>query len=125
MFASLFDRREESTRCAAGEGGVLGGEGMHRSGVVMAWNVFEFCTVLRGLGSIMIFLVLGIIGVSYYAIVLTNYGPAVYSGALGEAAVALAILVLFHILVRFHNFHSPSSRARTGIQLEMAVQRIR
>ncbi|CAA6666833.1 unnamed protein product [Spirodela intermedia] len=61
----------------------------------MAWNVFKFCTVLRGLGSIMIFLVLGIIGLSYYAIVLTNYGPALYSGVLGEAAVALAILVLF------------------------------
>ncbi|CAA7403637.1 unnamed protein product [Spirodela intermedia] len=72
---------------------------MHRSGVVMAWNVFKFCTVLRGLGSIMIFLVLGIIGLSYYAIVLTNYGPALYSGVLGEAAVALAILVLFHCLL--------------------------
>ncbi|MFQ6669710.1 hypothetical protein Gotur_034847 [Gossypium turneri] len=44
----------------------------------MAWNVFKFCTVLRGLGSIMILLVLGVVGVTYYAVVFTNYGPAFY-----------------------------------------------
>ena len=33
---------------------------MYRSGAVMAWNVFKFCTALRGLGSIMILLVLGV-----------------------------------------------------------------
>ncbi|PPR86432.1 hypothetical protein GOBAR_AA34264 [Gossypium barbadense] len=37
----------------------------------MAWNVFKFCTVLRGLGSIMILLVLGVVGVAYYAVVFT------------------------------------------------------
>ncbi|XP_043718283.1 probable protein S-acyltransferase 14 [Telopea speciosissima] len=71
---------------------------MHRSGAVMAWNVFKFCTALRGLGSIMILLVLGIVGVTYYAVVLTNYGPALYDGGLASAN-AFAVLLLFHGLL--------------------------
>lgn len=73
---------------------------MHRSGAAMAWNVFKFCTALRGLGSIMILLVLGVVGVTYYAVVLTNYGPALYSGGL-DSVTALAVLLLFHCLVSF------------------------
>uniref|UniRef100_A0A1D1XP01 S-acyltransferase n=1 Tax=Anthurium amnicola TaxID=1678845 RepID=A0A1D1XP01_9ARAE len=72
---------------------------MHRSGAVMAWNVFKFCTALRGLGSIMILLVLGVVGVTYYAVVVTNFGPAIYSGGLQESALALAVLVPFHTLL--------------------------
>ena len=74
---------------------------MHRSGTAMAWNVFKFCTALRGLGSVMILLVLGIVGVTYYALVLCNYGPALLAatGAL-DALVALAVLLIFHFLVR-------------------------
>lgn len=64
----------------------------------MAWNVFKFCTALRGLGSIMILLVLGVVGVTYYAVVWTNYGPALSDGGLGSLA-ALAIIILFHFLV--------------------------
>ncbi|KAF6133925.1 hypothetical protein GIB67_040689 [Kingdonia uniflora] len=70
---------------------------MHRSGVVMAWNVFQFCTALRGLGSIMIFLVLGVVGVTYYSLVITSYGPALFNGGL-DSVEALAILGLFHLL---------------------------
>lgn len=65
----------------------------------MAWNVFKFCTLLRGLGSIMIIFVLGIVTVTYYAVVVGNYGPALCSGALGDAAVAIVVLVLFHSLL--------------------------
>ncbi|MQM08764.1 hypothetical protein Taro_041620 [Colocasia esculenta] len=72
---------------------------MHRSGALMAWNVFKFCTALRGLGSIMILLVLGVVGVTYYAVVITNYGPALYSGGLQESVIAFVILVLFHCLL--------------------------
>uniref|UniRef100_A0A1D1ZLL2 S-acyltransferase n=1 Tax=Anthurium amnicola TaxID=1678845 RepID=A0A1D1ZLL2_9ARAE len=72
---------------------------MHRSGAVMAWNVFKFCTALRALGSVMILLVLGVVGVSYYAVVVTNYGPAVYTGGFEEAAVAVSILIPFHCLL--------------------------
>ncbi|KAL6640229.1 hypothetical protein ACP70R_015631 [Stipagrostis hirtigluma subsp. patula] len=73
---------------------------MHRSGTAMAWNVFKFCTALRGLGSVMILLVLAIVGVTYYALVLCNYGPALL-GAAGvlDALAALAVLLLFHILL--------------------------
>ncbi|CAE6077402.1 unnamed protein product [Arabidopsis arenosa] len=71
---------------------------MHRSGTTMAWNVFKFCTALRGLGSIMILLVLGVVGVTYYAVVLTNYGPALSQGGLDSLA-ALTILILFHFLL--------------------------
>ncbi|CAK9186525.1 unnamed protein product [Ilex paraguariensis] len=71
---------------------------MYRSGAVMAWNVFKFCTALRGLGSIMILLVLGVVGVTYYAVVITNYGPVLTDGGL-DSLVALAVLILFHCLL--------------------------
>ncbi|KAL2234004.1 probable protein S-acyltransferase 14 [Sesamum indicum] len=71
---------------------------MYRSGAVMAWNVFKFCTALRGLGSIMILLVLGIVGVSYYAVVITSYGPGLAAGGL-DSLLAFVVLVLFHCLL--------------------------
>ncbi|KAK3435072.1 hypothetical protein EUGRSUZ_D02456 [Eucalyptus grandis] len=71
---------------------------MHRSGAAMAWNVFKFCTALRGLGSIMILVVLGVVGVTYYSVVVTSYGPALLGGGVG-ALIALAVLVLFHGLL--------------------------
>ncbi|KAF3613689.1 putative protein S-acyltransferase 14 [Capsicum annuum] len=73
---------------------------MYRSGTVMAWNVFRFCTALKGLGSIMILLVLGVVGITYYAVVLTNYGPSLFSGGgILDALIALVVLVLFHCLL--------------------------
>ncbi|KAL1548694.1 putative protein S-acyltransferase 14 [Salvia divinorum] len=71
---------------------------MYRSGAVMAWNVFKFCTALRGLGSIMILLVLGVVGVSYYAVVITNYGPGLAAGGL-DSLIAFFVLTLFHSLL--------------------------
>lgn len=71
---------------------------MHRSGAVMAWNVFKFCTALRGLGSLMIVLVLSIIGVTYYAVVITNYGPVLLAGGL-DSLIAVIVVLLFHALV--------------------------
>ncbi|KAL0347879.1 UNVERIFIED_CONTAM: putative protein S-acyltransferase 14 [Sesamum calycinum] len=67
----------------------------------MAWNVFKFCTALRGLGSIMILLVLAVVGVSYYAVVITNYGPGLAAGGL-DSLLAVAVLILFHFL--FYTF---------------------
>lgn len=66
----------------------------------MAWNVFKFCTALRGLGSIMILLVLGVVGVTYYAVVITNYGPGLAAGGF-DSLIALLVLILFHFLVIF------------------------
>eukprot|EP00262_Sarcandra_glabra_P012098 TRINITY_DN3045_c0_g1_i1.p1 TRINITY_DN3045_c0_g1~~TRINITY_DN3045_c0_g1_i1.p1 ORF type:complete len:317 (+),score=38.02 TRINITY_DN3045_c0_g1_i1:297-1247(+) len=68
---------------------------MYRLGTLMAWNVFKFCTALRGLGSVMILLVLGVVGVTYYAVVVTNYGPALQNGGL-NSLIAFAVLLLFH-----------------------------
>ncbi|OMP00587.1 Zinc finger, DHHC-type, palmitoyltransferase [Corchorus olitorius] len=64
----------------------------------MAWNVFKFCTALRGLGSIMILLVMGVVGVTFYSVVLTNYGPALYDGGL-DFLIAVVVLILFHCLL--------------------------
>ncbi|KAJ7952444.1 S-acyltransferase [Quillaja saponaria] len=72
---------------------------MDRSGgAVMAWNVFRFCTALRGLGSIMILLVLCIVGLTYYAVVIANYGPTLFNGGL-DSFTAFTVLVLFHALL--------------------------
>ncbi|RZC73268.1 hypothetical protein C5167_048750 [Papaver somniferum] len=72
---------------------------MHRSGPTMAWNVFKFCTVLRSLGSIMILLVLGVIGVTYYSLVLNNYGPLLFNGSGFDSFAAFAVLLIFHCLL--------------------------
>lgn len=72
---------------------------MHRSGVSMAWNVFKFCTALRGLGSVMILMVLGVVGVSYYAVVITNYGPTLFESDGVASITAFAVLLPFHGLL--------------------------
>lgn len=64
----------------------------------MAWNVFRFCTGLKAVGSIMVLVVLAVVGVSYYAVVITNYGPEVVKG--GSATfTALLVVFLFHVLL--------------------------
>ncbi|KAK6251191.1 Palmitoyltransferase [Theobroma cacao] len=64
----------------------------------MAWNVFKFCTALRALGSIMIVFVLGIVGVTYYAVVVAHYGPSLFLGGF-DALSAVAVIFLFHFLL--------------------------
>ncbi|XP_042451030.1 probable protein S-acyltransferase 14 isoform X1 [Zingiber officinale] len=71
---------------------------MRSGAVVMAWNVFKFCTALRALGSLMILVVLGVVGASYYAVVVSNYGPALFAGGFSSLR-SLAVLVPFHILL--------------------------
>lgn len=64
----------------------------------MAWNVFKFCTGLRVVGSIMILVVLAVVSVSYYAVVVSNYGLEILKG--GSTAIPFVVLLLFHVLVR-------------------------
>ncbi|KAH7514091.1 hypothetical protein FEM48_Zijuj11G0051800 [Ziziphus jujuba var. spinosa] len=71
---------------------------IQRSEPEMAWNVFKFCTALRALGSIMIVFVLGIICLTYYAVVLVDFGPALFLGGL-DSLTAFAVLLLFHFLL--------------------------
>lgn len=46
----------------------------------------------------MVFAVLAIVAVTYYAVVISNYGPQLLEGGAG-LAVALPILIAFHVLV--------------------------
>jgi palmitoyltransferase ZDHHC2/15/20 len=46
----------------------------------------------------MILLVLGVVGVSYYAIVITNYAPALLDVG-PDSVIAIAVLILFHFLL--------------------------
>lgn len=64
----------------------------------MAWNVFKFCTGLKVIGSVMIVVVLAVVGVSYYAVIIFNYAPHLIKGG-SEAAIALIVVILFHVLV--------------------------
>jgi len=65
----------------------------------MSWNVFQLCAGLKVIGSLMIFLVVSIVGVSYYAVVIANYTPQVLKGgSAATMATALLVLILFHVL---------------------------
>lgn len=68
------------------------------SRILMAWNIFRLCRGLRALGSFMILAVLAIVAVSYYAVVISTYGPQLLQGGT-SLAVALPILIIFHILL--------------------------
>lgn len=65
----------------------------------MAWNVFQYCTGLKIIGSIMIFVVLAIVGVTYYSVVISTYGPLLLSGDL-HVPLAIFVLFIFHAFVR-------------------------
>jgi len=79
--------------------GALLGVIVHRPRFNMAWNVFKLCTGLKVLGSVMILVVLSVVGVSYYAVVITNYMPQVMKGG-SATATSLLVLILFHVLVQ-------------------------
>lgn len=64
----------------------------------MAWNVFQFCAALRGLGSVMILLVLSVVGFTYYAVVITNYLPTLLAGGVNSYS-SFPILLIFHVLL--------------------------
>lgn len=64
----------------------------------MAWNVFKWCKGLRAVGSLMIFVVLAIVAVTYFTVVISNYGPRLLDGGAG-LALALPILIAFHVLL--------------------------
>ncbi|EFJ04865.1 hypothetical protein SELMODRAFT_449300 [Selaginella moellendorffii] len=64
----------------------------------MAWNAFKLCTGLRVVGSVMILVVLAVVSVSYYAIVVANYGPDLFKAGY-HAPVAALVIVAFHLLL--------------------------
>ena len=72
----------------------------------MAWNAFKYCSRLRMLGSFMILLVAAIIGVTYYAVIISTYGPQLLRGG-SDGIVAFFIVLVFHIL--FHRLATSPS----------------
>jgi hypothetical protein len=62
-------------------------------------NVFVFCKFLKLLGNIMVLLVLGIVGFTWYAVVPGYYGPLMLVGPAGRAFGSTLLVVTFSILV--------------------------
>mmetsp|Transcript_34989 Transcript_34989/g.75763 ORF Transcript_34989/g.75763 Transcript_34989/m.75763 type:complete len:288 (-) Transcript_34989:369-1232(-) len=63
-------------------------------------NVFQFCRCLKLLGNVMILVVLGLVGLSYYPVVIALYGPLMFNGeaSVGKTVAAIFVVVLFHLL---------------------------
>ncbi|OAY48952.1 probable protein S-acyltransferase 12 [Manihot esculenta] len=61
-------------------------------------NVFKLCSGLKVLGYLMILLVVGIIAVSYYAVVVITWGPKLFRGGF-HSCLAMLMVIVFHILL--------------------------
>ncbi|XP_021748297.1 probable protein S-acyltransferase 12 [Chenopodium quinoa] len=61
-------------------------------------NPFKYCSGLRYLGYLMIFMVLGIIALSYWAVIVLVWGPKLIHGG-APAVLAAFIVLLFHVLL--------------------------
>ena len=63
-------------------------------------NVFSTraCDACRALGSVMVLLVIGIVGLTYYATVVVVYWPVVEAGG-EDASLATGALIAYHVLV--------------------------
>ncbi|GJN07503.1 hypothetical protein PR202_ga25339 [Eleusine coracana subsp. coracana] len=61
-------------------------------------NPFRACAGLRGLGYLMVAIVLAIVAVSYYAVVIYSWGPMLLGGG-AAAAGAAAVLAAFHVFL--------------------------
>lgn len=73
----------------------------------LTWlNVFAQCKFLKVLGHIMVLVVLGIVGFTWYAVVPATYGPLMFSGAAGSRFGSTLLVLFFTWLVsvgaRFH-----------------------
>ncbi|XP_074279636.1 putative protein S-acyltransferase 12 [Silene latifolia] len=64
----------------------------------MDFNPFKLCTGLRSLGYLMILMVVGIIVISYWAVVVLSWGPKLIHGG-GDRVPAAFIVIAFHILL--------------------------
>ena len=66
----------------------------------MWWNIFssKACMLLRALGSVMVLVVLGMIGLTYYTTVVLVYGPLVGENT-PDGKFATWVLVIYHILI--------------------------
>lgn len=66
----------------------------------MWWNVFasKACMLLRALGSVMVLIVLGFIGLTYYTTVILVYGPLAGQDT-PDGKFATGVLVIYNVLI--------------------------
>ncbi|CAO2835409.1 unnamed protein product [Amaranthus hypochondriacus] len=64
----------------------------------MDFNPFKYCSGLRYLGYLMIFMVLGIIALTYWAVIVILWGPKLIHGGT-QAVLAGFIVFVFHVLL--------------------------
>lgn len=62
-------------------------------------NVFAYCKFLKLLGHVMVLLVLGIVGFTWYAVVPATYGPMMVSGPPGQRLGSSVLVLIFSVLV--------------------------
>lgn len=62
-------------------------------------NVFVYCKFLKLLGHIMVLLVLGIVGFTWYAVVPATYGPMMVTGSPGSRFGSSVLVLFFSWLV--------------------------
>uniref|UniRef100_A0A1J3DST3 S-acyltransferase n=1 Tax=Noccaea caerulescens TaxID=107243 RepID=A0A1J3DST3_NOCCA len=63
-------------------------------------NLFRFCSGLKVLGYFMILLVVAVVGVSYYAVVVSTWWPILIEGGHGSLSVLAALIIfVFHFLL--------------------------
>lgn len=64
----------------------------------MDLNPFRLCSGLKFLGYFMILLVLGLIAISYHAVIVLTWGPHLLDGGF-KSFLSFLIVALFHVLV--------------------------
>ena len=63
-------------------------------------NLFQFCKCLKLLGHLMVLIVVGMFGLSWYSMVVECYGPLISKGPAGLVFFAFMVVVIFTSLVR-------------------------
>jgi hypothetical protein len=67
----------------------------------LTWlNVFVYCKFLKVIGHVMVLMVLGIVGFTWYAVVPATYGPMMVSGSAGARFGSSVLVLVFSWLVR-------------------------
>jgi hypothetical protein len=64
-------------------------------------NCFQYCAkALQILGSVMVLIVVGIVGFTYYAVVPATYGPMLRSSYILQVIGSLMVVTWFSVVVR-------------------------
>ncbi len=73
---------------------------MHASKWFNALNCFQYCSkVLQVLGSVMVLVVIGIVGFTYWAVVPATYGPMAMAGHSAVTKALAAVACIYFTIV--------------------------